>query len=147
MLHYIVYLLICHILLLYLDINECDENNGGCGDICINNEGSYECLCSGLIHNDICYAHHAYFRDVHLQDGLICRMIDTPDIYLPHISGEVCSVTNDGYPGVTCPESSTLGIASLTVDPELFTDNQTGYYFCCAPNTNCIHSHIATIYG
>ncbi|XP_053380102.1 uncharacterized protein LOC123547975 [Mercenaria mercenaria] len=29
------------------DINECDLANGGCQDICINTEGSFQCNCSG----------------------------------------------------------------------------------------------------
>ena len=37
-----------------LDINECDTNNGGCNDICINTQGSYHCICS----------------DGHLRDGV-----------------------------------------------------------------------------
>jgi len=28
-----------------LDINECESNNGGCSDQCINNAGSFECGC------------------------------------------------------------------------------------------------------
>lgn len=27
------------------DINECESNNGGCADICENNEGSLNCFC------------------------------------------------------------------------------------------------------
>ena len=27
------------------DINECDDNNGGCEDSCVNTEGSYFCEC------------------------------------------------------------------------------------------------------
>ena len=27
------------------DIIECDDNNGGCSQICINTEGSFECFC------------------------------------------------------------------------------------------------------
>ena len=27
------------------DINECQKNNGGCSDQCVNTEGSYECVC------------------------------------------------------------------------------------------------------
>ena len=27
------------------DIVECDENNGGCSQICTNTEGSFECSC------------------------------------------------------------------------------------------------------
>ncbi len=33
------------ILPLYLDINECDSYNGGCDQTCINDVGSYHCLC------------------------------------------------------------------------------------------------------
>ena len=31
---------------LYLDINECDVNNGRCNQICINKPGSRECKCN-----------------------------------------------------------------------------------------------------
>ena len=35
---------------LYLDINECDVDKGGCNQICVNKAGSYECNChSGYI--------------------------------------------------------------------------------------------------
>ena len=34
------------ILLLCLDINECDDSNGGCSQKCNNTEGSFNCLCS-----------------------------------------------------------------------------------------------------
>ena len=71
-------------------------------------------------------------------------MPDTANFILPHTDGAVCSATNDDYPGVTCPVSS--GIARLTVDPDLFTDNHTGNYWCCSSET-CASSSIATIYG
>ena len=35
-----------HILLLCLDINECEDDNGGCSHNCSNTEGSFECFCS-----------------------------------------------------------------------------------------------------
>ena len=28
------------------DVNECDSSNGGCDQICINNDGSFECSCN-----------------------------------------------------------------------------------------------------
>ena len=33
--------LLCHI-----DVIECDSNNGGCADVCENNNGSFTCSCS-----------------------------------------------------------------------------------------------------
>ena len=30
---------------MYLDINECKTNNGGCPSLCINSVGSYTCSC------------------------------------------------------------------------------------------------------
>ena len=30
----------------YSDINECQTNNGGCGQICNNTDGSFECSCN-----------------------------------------------------------------------------------------------------
>ena len=32
--------------LFLLDINECDANNGGCDQTCVNNYGSFECKCN-----------------------------------------------------------------------------------------------------
>ena len=29
----------------HIDIDECNNNNGGCDDICTNNDGSYTCSC------------------------------------------------------------------------------------------------------
>lgn len=29
----------------YADIDECDEDIDGCGHLCLNNNGSFECLC------------------------------------------------------------------------------------------------------
>ena len=29
------------------DVNECLSQNGGCGDLCVNTEGSFECACRG----------------------------------------------------------------------------------------------------
>ena len=34
------------------DINECENNNGGCDQICLNSAGSYQCDCfEGYMHN------------------------------------------------------------------------------------------------
>ena len=30
---------------IFSDINECNSNNGGCEQGCINTDGSYECVC------------------------------------------------------------------------------------------------------
>ena len=30
---------------LFLDVNECDTDNGGCDHTCVNNEGSFRCEC------------------------------------------------------------------------------------------------------
>ena len=31
----------------FLDVNECEENNGGCEQQCVNKEGSHNCSCEG----------------------------------------------------------------------------------------------------
>lgn len=33
-------------LLSIADINECENNNGRCEQICVNSEGAYECVCN-----------------------------------------------------------------------------------------------------
>lgn len=30
---------------LYLDVNECEKNNGGCAEVCVNTKGSRQCEC------------------------------------------------------------------------------------------------------
>ena len=36
-----------------IDINECDDNDGGCEQICINTDGSFQCGCrSGFTLNN-----------------------------------------------------------------------------------------------
>ena len=41
------------IFILFSDINECDTNNGGCEQMCVNTEGSYRCECyQGYSYNE-----------------------------------------------------------------------------------------------
>ena len=35
-----------HTIIINLDINECNTNNGGCATTCTNTNGSYECSCN-----------------------------------------------------------------------------------------------------
>lgn len=38
---------------MYTDVNECNTDNGGCDQVCINNEGSYRCAClQGYTYNE-----------------------------------------------------------------------------------------------
>ena len=32
--------------LVSLDVNECQTNNGGCQQVCINNDGNHRCSCN-----------------------------------------------------------------------------------------------------
>ncbi len=34
------------VFLIALDVNECDIGNGGCQDVCDNNDGSFVCSCA-----------------------------------------------------------------------------------------------------
>ena len=34
-----------HVILPYIDIDECSVGNGGCQQICVNTIGSYDCQC------------------------------------------------------------------------------------------------------
>ena len=34
-----------HVILPYIDIDECSVGNGGCQQICVNTVGSYDCQC------------------------------------------------------------------------------------------------------
>lgn len=46
-------------LYMYLDINECDQNNGNCNQICVNKVGSYHCECkSGFIQHHTGFSCH-----------------------------------------------------------------------------------------
>ena len=46
----ITFVIIGQMYLLYLDVNECEVNKGGCNQICLNKPGLYECKClSGYI--------------------------------------------------------------------------------------------------
>ena len=41
------------IIIYYLDVDECDTNNGGCEHNCNNNPGSYTCSCDSGFSLDI----------------------------------------------------------------------------------------------
>lgn len=32
-------------MIVFADINECDSYNGGCDQTCVNDDGSYHCIC------------------------------------------------------------------------------------------------------
>ena len=34
----------------YLDVDECESDNGGCGQMCVNSQGSYQCSCEDGYH-------------------------------------------------------------------------------------------------
>ena len=65
MLHHIMCLSIYQILLLCLDIDECEDDNGGCSHNCTNTEGSFECSCINGYELDsdeaTCLGTHAIF--------------------------------------------------------------------------------------
>ena len=68
------------------DINECIPSNGGCGQVCINQPGSYQCSCnSGYTLNG---------------NGRTCSRIQCPNP--PTIDGFVYTCTGPHYVGDTC---------------------------------------------
>ena len=79
MLHHIVCLSIC-ILLLFLDINECEDDNGGCSHNCTNTDGSFECSCNDGYELDnngaTCLGTHVIFDVQHMMlHHIVCLSI------------------------------------------------------------------------
>ena len=51
----------------YIDVNECDLNNGGCDDNCINTVGGYYCECREghtLINGTLCIGNMDYICSI-----------------------------------------------------------------------------------
>ena len=46
----------------FVDIDECNTNNGGCKETCNNNDGSYECTCQ---------LHYKLATDNHSCQGIV----------------------------------------------------------------------------
>ena len=73
------------------DINECQSSNGGCGQVCVNQPGSYQCSCNS-----------GYTLD---GNGRTCSRIQCPNppaidgfvftCMAPHYVGDTCHVTCD----------------------------------------------------
>lgn len=43
--HYFIFVLLFFLFFNFLDINECEIENGGCEELCINIDGSFNCGC------------------------------------------------------------------------------------------------------
>ncbi|XP_013398724.1 sushi, von Willebrand factor type A, EGF and pentraxin domain-containing protein 1 [Lingula anatina] len=89
------------------DINECGVNNGGCEDVCINEEGGYRCACfpSRVLSND----------------GLRCAdniTIHCPSPPKPQNGNVTCKENPPFTPGAICDQECLPGFES-TDDPVL----------------------------
>ena len=76
--------------LVYVDIDECQDGNGNCSQMCMNTVGSYFCVC----------------QPGFLVDGLLCLDIDecatTDPLYMHNCSDRAtCSNTEGGF-NCTC---------------------------------------------
>ena len=56
-----------------LDINECEDANGGCEHNCTNLEGGYECTCLGELIVDIDGRSCVCFDGFALNDNMTCE--------------------------------------------------------------------------
>ena len=83
----------------YLDINECEDNNGGCSQLCINTIGSYYCNCNTGYHfidnsTTICIGRYS------CEKYLMCQLcfLDTNEC-LSNNGGceQVCTNTNGTF--------------------------------------------------
>ena len=79
---------------LFIDINECATNNGGCSQVCLNTEGSYSCDCYPGYElgpkNQMCNGRCTTFTEVLIYNGyyIIVTILHTENTNRNRISGQ-----------------------------------------------------------
>ncbi|XP_055538598.1 fibrillin-1 isoform X2 [Wyeomyia smithii] len=86
------------------DINECEQDNGGCGQTCTNKPGSFECTCQSGLQIDVL-------------DGRSCIDIDECEDAARCSYG--CENTHGSYRCLTAPEPGSSPSPSLSSSSEI----------------------------
>ena len=119
-----------HTILINVDINECNTNNGGCDTTCTNTVGSYECSCNTgyELNNDL---HHCdgklyivlvSFNIIHLIEINECDLdTDLCEHTCTNTAGSYACSCNTGYQlGNNNHSCSGISILSNTCNISLF---------------------------
>ena len=111
------------------DVNECEDNNGGCDQICMNLDGGFVCNCEdGYILSEKDDKSCIDVNECEVQNGG-CK-----DGCVNFEGGFKCECTNEGFElsadGVSCVDIDECSSNSFTCDLDKLCENTIGGYEC-----------------